>query len=94
MKVFTKNINLFVQQLKRYFFLLHLSISQVFMNKIKNKKFLLEQCCPLKKCCSNTWTKNIGLKAQSIVYDPNFRCHVAFCKKTTFPLVTVLHEVD
>ena len=37
-----------------------------------NKKIALRECYQLKKCCSNTWTKNIGLKAQSIVYDPNF----------------------
>ena len=79
-----------------FFFMNHTlgKIPKQFFGVYEQKKIALRECYPLKKCCSNTWTKNIGLKAQSIVYDPNFWCHVAFCKKTTFPLVTVLNEVD
>ena len=36
-----------------------------------------------------------GVKARSaILFDPNFWLHVAFCIKTTIPLVSVLRDVD
>ena len=48
------------------------------------------------KWCSSTWAKKVkGVKTRSIVlFDPNFWPHVAFCIKTTVPLVSVLREVD
>ncbi|KAL6313224.1 hypothetical protein AAG906_018690 [Vitis piasezkii] len=44
----------------------------------------------------NTWAKKVeGVKARSaILFDPNFWPHIAFCIKTTIPLVSVLREVD
>ena len=49
-----------------------------------------------KKWCSSTWAKKIeGVKARStVLFDPNFSPHVAFCIKTIIPLVSVLREVD
>ena len=48
-----------------------------------------------KKWCSSTWVEKVnGVKAQSIVFDPNFWPHIAFCIKTIIPLVSVLREVD
>ena len=50
----------------------------------------------LEKWCLSTWTKKPeGVKARStVLFDPNFWPHVAFCIKTTIPLVCVLREVD
>ena len=44
----------------------------------------------------STWAKKPkGVKARSMMlFDPNFWPHVAFCIKTTSPLVCVLREVD
>ncbi|RVW32132.1 Retrovirus-related Pol polyprotein from transposon TNT 1-94 [Vitis vinifera] len=49
-----------------------------------------------KKWCSSTWAKKVeGVKTRStVLFDPNFWPHVAFCIKTTVPLVSVLREVD
>ena len=48
------------------------------------------------KWCSSTWAKKVeGAKTRStVLFDPNFWPHVAFCMKTTVPLVSVLREVD
>ncbi|RVW97933.1 hypothetical protein CK203_021221 [Vitis vinifera] len=48
------------------------------------------------KWCSSTWAKKVeGVKTRStVLFDPNFWPHVAFCIKTTVPLVSVLREVD
>ncbi|KAL6321486.1 hypothetical protein AAG906_018455 [Vitis piasezkii] len=48
------------------------------------------------KWCSSTWAKKVeGVKTQStVLFDPNFWPHVAFCIKTIVPLVSVLREVD
>ncbi|RVW88781.1 hypothetical protein CK203_034720 [Vitis vinifera] len=48
------------------------------------------------KWCSSTWAKKVeGVKTRStVLFDPNFWPHVAFCMKTTVPLVSVLREVD
>ena len=48
------------------------------------------------KWCSSAWTKKVeGVKVRStMLFDPNFWPHVAFCIKTTIPLVSVMREVD
>ena len=48
------------------------------------------------KWCSSKWAKKVeGVKARStMLFDSNFWPHVAFCIKTTVPLVSVLREVD
>ena len=48
------------------------------------------------KWCSSTWAKKVeGVKTRStVLFDPNFWPHVAFCIKITVPLVSVLREVD
>ncbi|RVW88165.1 hypothetical protein CK203_042861 [Vitis vinifera] len=45
---------------------------------------------------SSTWAKKVeGVKTRStVLFDPNFWPHVAFCIKTIVPLVSVLREVD
>ncbi|RVW34182.1 hypothetical protein CK203_106000 [Vitis vinifera] len=45
---------------------------------------------------SSTWVKKVeGVKTRStVLFDPNFWPHVAFCIKTIVPLVNVLREVD
>lgn len=46
--------------------------------------------------CSSTWVKKAeGIKAKAtLLFDPNFRPHVAYCIKNTIPLVRILREVD
>ena len=48
------------------------------------------------KWCSSKWAEKVeGVKARStVLFDPNFLPHVAFCIKTTVPLVSFLREVD
>ena len=50
----------------------------------------------LEKWCSSAWANKVeGIKAQSLVlFDPNFWPHIAFCIKTTIPLISILREVD
>ncbi|RVW43457.1 hypothetical protein CK203_070341 [Vitis vinifera] len=50
----------------------------------------------IRPAITRTWAKKVeGVKTRStVLFDPNFWPHVAFCIKTTVPLVSVLREVD
>ncbi|RVW28383.1 hypothetical protein CK203_109064 [Vitis vinifera] len=66
-----------------------------FQSLYKQKQALIAMFSS-EKWCSSTWAKQVeGVKTRStVLFDPNFWPHVAFCIKTTVPLVSVLREVD
>ncbi|RVW47620.1 hypothetical protein CK203_113739 [Vitis vinifera] len=71
--------------------LLYFLLSKVFISKQA-----LIAMFSSEKWCSSTWAKKVeGVKTRStVLFDPNFWPHVAFCIKTIVPLVSVLREVD
>ena len=66
------------------------------LQSLYNQKQALIVMFSLEKWCSSKWAKKVeGVKARStMLFDPNFWPHVAFCIKTTVPLVSDLREVD
>ena len=90
MRTFTKNHELFRPAITR-FATLFLTLQSLY----KQKQALITMFSS-EKWCSSKWAKKVeGVKARStVLFDPNFWPHVAFCIKTTVPLVSVLREVD
>ncbi|RVW96149.1 hypothetical protein CK203_037756 [Vitis vinifera] len=89
MRTFTKNHELLRPAITR-FAIAFLTLQSLY----KQKQTLIAMFS--EKWCSSTWAKKVeGVKTQStVLFDPNFWPHVAFCIKTTVPLVSVLREVD
>ena len=90
MKTFTKNHELIRPAITRF------AIAFLTLQSLYKQKQALIAMFSLEKWCSSTWAKKVeGVKTRStVLFDPNFWPHVAFCIKTTVPLVSVLREVD
>ncbi|XP_019080698.2 uncharacterized protein LOC109123935 [Vitis vinifera] len=90
MRTFTKNHEL-IRPTITWFATAFLTLQSLY----KQKQALIAMFSS-EKWCSSTWAKKVeGVKTRStVLFDPNFWPHVAFCIKTTVPLVSVLREVD
>ncbi|WJZ84746.1 hypothetical protein VitviT2T_004338 [Vitis vinifera] len=90
MKTFTKNHELLHPVITRF------ATAFLTLQSLYKQKQALIAMFSSKKWCSSTWAKKVeGVKTRSIVlFDPKFWPHVAFCIKTTVPLVSVLRKVD
>ena len=90
MRTFTKNHELIRPAITRF------ATAFLTLQSIYKQKQALIAMFSLEKWCSSTWAKKVeGVKTQStVLFDPNFWPHVAFCIKTTISLVSVLREVD
>ncbi|WKA02834.1 hypothetical protein VitviT2T_020987 [Vitis vinifera] len=90
MRTFTKNHELIRPAITRF------ATAFLTLQSLYKQKQTLIAMFSSKKWCSSTWAKKEeSVKAQStILFYPNFWSHVAFCIKTTIPLVSVLREVD
>ena len=90
MRTFTKNHELIRPKITRF------GTSFLTLQSIYKQKQAIVAMFSSGKWCLSTWTKNPkGVKARStVLFDSNFWPHVAFCIKTTIPLVCVLREVD
>ncbi|RVW72655.1 hypothetical protein CK203_056576 [Vitis vinifera] len=90
MRTFTKNHELIRPAITRF------AIAFLTLQSIYKQKQTLIAMFSSEKWCSSTWAKKVeGVKTRStVLFDPNFWPHVAFCIKTTVPLVSVLREVD
>ena len=90
MRTFTKNHELLRPAITRF------ATSFLTLQSLYKQKQALIAMFSSEKWCSSKWAKKVeGVKARStVLFDPNFWPHVAFCIKTTVPLVSVLREVD
>ena len=90
MRTFTKNHELLCPAITQF------ATSFLTLQSLYKQKQALIAMFSSKKLCSSKWAKKVeGVKARSrVLFDPNFWPHVAFCIKTTVPLVSVLREVD
>ncbi|XP_059598393.1 uncharacterized protein LOC132255016 [Vitis vinifera] len=90
MRTFTKNHELLRPAITRF------ATTFLTLQSLCKQKQALIAMFPSEKWCSSTWVKKVeGVKTRStVLFDPNFWPHVAFCIKTTVPLVSVLREVD
>ncbi|RVX03563.1 hypothetical protein CK203_027947 [Vitis vinifera] len=90
MKTFTKNHELLHPVITRF------ATAFLTLQSLYKQKQALIAMFSSEKWCSSTWAKKVeGVKTRSIVlFDPKFWPHVAFCIKTTVPLVSVLRKVD
>ncbi|RVX20115.1 hypothetical protein CK203_004572 [Vitis vinifera] len=90
MRTFTKNHELIRPAITRF------ATAFLTLQSIYKQKQALIAMFSSEKWCSSTWAKKVeGVKTRStVLFDPNFWPHVAFCIKTTVPLVSVLREVD
>ena len=90
MKTFTKNHELLCPAITRF------ATSFLTLQSLYKQKKALIAMFSSEKWCSSKWAKKVeGVKARStVLFDPNFWPHIAFCIKTTVPLVSVLREVD
>ena len=90
MRTFTKNHELLRPAITRF------ATSFLTLQSLYKQKKALIAMFSSEKWCSSKWAKKVeGVKARStILFDPNFWPHVAFCRKTTVPLVSVLRKVD
>ncbi|RVW66255.1 hypothetical protein CK203_066503 [Vitis vinifera] len=90
MRTFTKNLELIRPAITRF------ATAFLTLQSIYKQKQALIAMFSSEKWCSSTWAKKVeGVKTRStVLFDPNFWPHVAFCIKTTVPLVSVLREVD
>ncbi|RVW81720.1 hypothetical protein CK203_049553 [Vitis vinifera] len=90
MRTFTKNHELIRPAITRF------ATAFLTLQSLYKQKQALIAMFSSEKWCSSTWAKKVeGVKTRSTVsFDPNFLPHVAFCIKTTVPLVSVLREVD
>ena len=90
MRTFTKNHELIRPSIIRF------ATAFLTLQSIYKKKQVIVAMFSSEKWCFSTWVKkHEGVKAQStVLFDLNFWPHVAFCIKTTIPLVCVLREVD
>ena len=83
MRTFTKNYELIHPLIARF------STSFLTLQSIYKQKQAIVAMSSSEKSCLSTWTKKPkGVKARNtVLFDPNFWPHVAFCIKTTIPLV-------
>ena len=90
MRTFTKNHELLRPAITRF------ATAFLTLQSLYKQKQALIAMFSSEKWCSSTWAKKVeGVKTRStVLFDPNFWPHVAFCIKTTVPLVSVLREVD
>ncbi|WKA06353.1 hypothetical protein VitviT2T_024256 [Vitis vinifera] len=90
MRTFTKNHELIRPAITRF------ATAFLTLQSLYKQKQTLIAMFSSEKWCSSTWAKKVeGVKTRStVLFDPNFWPHVAFCIKTTVPLVSVLREVD
>ncbi|RVX18236.1 hypothetical protein CK203_006329 [Vitis vinifera] len=90
MRTFTKNHELIRPAITRF------ATAFLTLQSLYKQKQALIAMFSSEKWCSSTWAKKVeGVKTRStVLFDPNFWPHVAFCIKTTVPLVSVLREVD
>ncbi|WKA11308.1 hypothetical protein VitviT2T_028819 [Vitis vinifera] len=90
MRTFTKNHELIHPAITRF------ATAFLTLQSLYKQKQALIAMFSSEKWCSSTWAKKVeGVKTRStVLFDPNFWPHVAFCIKTTVPLVSVLREVD
>ncbi|XP_059598441.1 uncharacterized protein LOC104881364 [Vitis vinifera] len=90
MRTFTKNHELIRPAITQF------ATAFLTLQSLYNQKQALIAMFSSEKWCSSTWVKKIeGVKTRStVLFDPNFWPHVAFCIKTTVPLVSVLREVN
>ena len=90
MRTFTKNHELLRPAIIRFV------TSFLTLQSLYKQKQALKAMFSSEKWCSSKWAKKVeGVKARStVLFDPNFWPHVAFCIKTIVPLVSVLREVD
>ena len=90
MRTFTKNHELLCLTITRF------AISFLTLQSLYKKKQDLIAMFSSEKWCLSKWAKKVeGVKARStVLFDPNFWPHVAFCIKTTVLLVSVLREID
>ncbi|KAJ9693656.1 hypothetical protein PVL29_009554 [Vitis rotundifolia] len=89
MRTFTKNHELLRLAITRF------ATAFLTLQSLYKQKQALIAMFSSEKWCSSTWAKKVeGMKTRStVLFDPNFWPHVAFCIKTTVPLVSVLREV-
>ena len=90
MRTFTKNHELLRPAITRF------ATSFLTLQNLYKQKQALIAMFSSEKWCSSKWAKKVeGVKARStVLFDPNFWPHVAFCIKIIVPLVSVLREVD
>ena len=85
MRTFTKNHELLRPAITQF------ATSFLTLQSLYKKKQALIAMFSSEKWCSSKWAKKVeGVKARStVLFDPNFWPHVAFCIKTTVPLVSL-----
>ena len=90
MRTFTKNHELIRPAITR-FATSFLTLQSIY----KQNQVIVAMFSSKKWCFSARAKKHKGVKTRSTaLFDPNFWPDVAFCIKTTIPLVCVLREVD
>ena len=99
MRTFIKNHELIRPAITRFataFAITRFAIAFLTLQSLYKQNKALIAMFSSEKWCSSTLAKKVkGVKAQStMLFDPNFWPHVAFCIKTTIPLVSVLRDVD
>ncbi|KAI8555885.1 hypothetical protein RHMOL_Rhmol05G0208500 [Rhododendron molle] len=90
MRFFTKNNELLRPAVTRF------ATAYLTLQSLYKQKQNLIAMFSSDKWCSSSWARKVeGIKVRAIVlFDPKFWSNVAFCIKTTMPLVVVLREVD
>ncbi|KAI8543885.1 hypothetical protein RHMOL_Rhmol08G0253400 [Rhododendron molle] len=90
MRFFTKNNELLRPAVTRF------ATAYLTLQSLYKQKQNLIAMFSSDKWCSSSWAWKVeGIKVRAIVlFDPKFWSNVAFCIKTTMPLVVVLREVD
>ncbi|XP_028065080.1 uncharacterized protein LOC114268155 [Camellia sinensis] len=90
MRSFTKNSELLRPAVTRF------ATAYLTLQSLYKQKQPLQAMFSSEKWASSSWARKVeGVKARAtVLFDPKFWPNVAFCIKSTIPLVSVLREVD